>query len=49
MRLLSALFDTTLLPLAVLKDVVDFMCGNSQWKAKSDTRKKLEEIEDNLR
>lgn len=49
MRLLSAMFDTALLPLAVLKDGADFMCGNSPWKSKSDTRRRLEKIEENLK
>lgn len=46
MKLLSALFDTALLPLAIIADVVDItnhIDGN-----KSYTRKQIEKIEDNL-
>lgn len=47
MRLLSALFDIVLLPVAVAKDACT-MGGFLTGDYKSATRKKIEEIEDNL-
>lgn len=47
MRLLSALFDTVLLPLAVLKDCAT-VGGDLIDEPKSATRKQIEKIEDNL-
>ena len=47
MKLLSALFDTILLPVAASKDVLDAMVGQKNYK--SNLRAKIEEIEDNLR
>jgi len=46
MKILSALFDTALLPLAIAKDVFTLCDYGSD--AKSATRKKLEDIEDNI-
>ncbi len=45
MRLLSALFDVAMLPIAVVKDVFTLVVND---RSKSYTREKIEEIEDNL-
>lgn len=47
MRLLSAVFDTVLLPLAIAKDVVT-IGGLLTDDHKSATRQKIEDIENNL-
>ena len=45
MRLLSALFDTVLIPVAVVRDVVDI--SNFLEGRKSFTRQVIEKIEEN--
>ena len=47
MKLLSALFDTILLPVAVVKDIVT-AGGILTDDCKSATRRQIEKIEDNL-
>lgn len=47
MRLLSALFDTALLPVALARDVLDI--SNFIDGRKSFIRQKIEKIEDELR
>lgn len=48
MRILSALFDVALLPLAVAKDVFTAPIRVGIDGKRSFTREKIEEIEDNL-
>jgi hypothetical protein len=48
MRLLSALLDTVLLPVAIVKDVVTGPVNIGIYGCKSETRKQIEKIEDNL-
>jgi hypothetical protein len=48
-RLLSAIFDAVILPVKVAEDVMDTLCGQGPSEGyKSKTRKKIEEIEDDL-
>ena len=46
MKLLSAMFDVVLLPVAIVKDVFDI--SNAIDGKKSYTRRKIEDIEDSL-
>lgn len=46
MRLLSALFDMTLLPVAAAQDVFDYM--NAINRHKSNLRQQIERVEDDL-
>lgn len=48
MRLLSALFDVALLPVAVAKDIVFGPVDIGIYGHKSETRKQIEKIEDSL-
>ena len=47
MKLLSSLFDLALIPVAMINDVEDFLCG-SNWDGKSYTRTQLEKVEEDL-
>ncbi len=46
MRFFSAVFETFMLPVAVLKDVGDVMCGEDP--SPRNTRRQIRTIEDNL-
>ncbi len=48
MRLLSALFDVVLVPVAVAKDAFSVFDPMPSQRDKSHTREKIEDIEDNL-
>ena len=48
MRFLSALLDTALLPVAVARDVIQAPVSVWIYGNKSETRKQIEKIEDDL-
>ena len=48
MRLLSALLDVALLPVAVCRDVVEAPVSVWIYGNKSETRKQIEKIEDDI-
>ena len=51
MKLFSALFDVVLLPVAIVKDVIqqplDYMSGTDN-DSKSETRKQVEKIDEDI-
>lgn len=46
-RPLSVILDVALLPFDIVTDILDYGCATP--KSKSDTRERIEKIEDNLR